>query len=61
MKNKFDFSENEIEFLLGKTHAHKLKEILYGSETEVLPKVEKEEKVEEKEKNENIQPSLFDF
>jgi hypothetical protein len=62
MKNKLDLSENEIEFLLGKTHAHKLKEILYGSETEVLPTVEKEEINEEDiEKNENIQQSLFDF
>ena len=63
MKNKLNLSENEIEFLLGKTHKYKLKEILHGSETEVLPVVQKEEKTKKinEEKMEKAQHSLFDF
>ena len=61
MRDKLDLSENEIEFLLGKTHQHKLKEILYASETEVLPSVEEKSKVEAEDKKEDTQHSLFDF
>jgi len=62
MKQKFDFTESEIKYLLGKTHAHKLKEILHGIETvHVKPTPEEATTSDEKEKHENIQQSLFDF
>jgi len=62
MKQKFGFTESEIKYLLGKTHAHKLKEILHGIETvHVKPTPEEVTTSDEKEKHENIQQSLFDF
>lgn len=62
MKNKFDFSESEIEFLLGKSHAHKLKEIMRFSEIENIKPIKEGFSEEiEKEEKENIQQSLFDF
>ena len=65
MKNKLNLTEAEIKFLLGKSHAHKLKEILLTSEVEHLQelKAKKEQKVEkiEEEKKEDMQQSLFDF
>ena len=68
MKKKFDLSENEVEYLLGKTHAYKLKEIISASELEDIIKPIKEPvkekttmKIEKKDKKEKIQQSLFDF
>ena len=61
-KNKYNLTENEIEYLLGKIHAYKLKEILLSSEIEKIKPL-KEEPVEkiEKERKEKIQQNLFDF
>ena len=60
MKNKYDLTETEIGFLLGKNHSHKLKEILADfpvKETkEVKPVV-----TEVKEEKEKTQQKLFDF
>ncbi len=60
MKEKLDLNEDEVEFLLGKTHAHKIKEIMASSELERLEITEKEEE-NIKEKVDNNQQSLFDF
>jgi len=64
MKNKYDFTETEIKYLLGKSHAHKLKEILSSPKKDKIKPI-KEETIEiketQKERNENIQQSLFDF
>ena len=62
MKNRFDFSEAEIKYLLGEAHQHKLKEIIHGDETayEKLTPEEIEEPPD-KEKKENLQQSLLDF
>ncbi|MDX1799104.1 MAG: replication factor C large subunit [Candidatus Lokiarchaeia archaeon] len=61
MKNKYDFSESEIKYLLGKDHNHKLKEIIAGLNLEHIEPI-KEKKTQEKEEDkENIQQSLFDF
>lgn len=62
MKQKFDFTEGEIKYLLGKTHAHKLKEILHSTAT-IHKKLTKEEAnvPPEEEMHENIQQSLFEF
>ena len=62
MKKKLDLSEQEISYLLGNAHKHKLQEIINSNE----PKLEKaiSEKVYEgnkKEEKENIQHSLLDF
>jgi replication factor C large subunit len=61
-KNKYNLTENEIEYLLGKTHAYKLKEILLSSEIEKIKPIPEEpvEKIE-KERKEKIQQNLFDF
>jgi len=64
MKNKFDFTENEIKYLLGKTHSHKLKSILNPMEKiKKIPIQEKEPSklIQKEEKKEDIQQSLFDF
>jgi len=64
MKNKFDFTENEIKYLLGEKHANKLKSIMHPVEKiKEIPIEEKESiKPEQKEeKKEDIQQSLFDF
>ena len=64
MKNQYDLTEPEIEFLLGKTHAYKLKEIIAASEIEKAQVVKEEKsdnkKIEDEDK-EKIQQSLFDF
>lgn len=57
MKEKLDLTENEVEFLLGETHAHKFKEIMASSELEKL-EIDEEKRDE---KADNIQQSLFDF
>lgn len=68
MKNRLDFSENEIEYLLGEKYHHKLKEILQLSEkmdekqieikSTPMSDIEKEDK---ENKQEIKQPSIFDF
>jgi hypothetical protein len=62
MKRKLDLSETEISYILGKSHKHKLNEILNPKEVitqEIEVEEEKEKTVEEK--KENLQQSLFDF
>jgi replication factor C large subunit len=67
MKNKFDLSENEIKYLLGKKHAHKMKDILRSSEPPHVKPIEDEvtvsESPDEKEEKEVKvkQQNLFDF
>ena len=62
MKNKFDLSESEIKYLLGKSHQYKLKEILLSRDITADKVVNKEsEKSFEEDKKEEIQQSLFDF
>jgi len=64
MKNKFDFSEQEIKFLLGKSNTHKLKEILLSKEKTQTRTVDQEPSTEKKikeDKKEDIQQTLFDF
>ena len=50
MKNKFDFGEAEIKYLLGKSHQHKLKEILLSLES-IATKPAKEDSVQPVEKD----------
>ncbi|MEF8847902.1 MAG: replication factor C large subunit [Candidatus Thermoplasmatota archaeon] len=60
IKQKFDFSEKEIEFIAGKKNLDKVKEILRSSEkgNEVLTD-KKDENKEQKEKNKKLQKKLF--
>ena len=60
MKNKYNLSESEIEYILGKGYTHKLKEIIAGSTHEHIEPI-KEEKTKKEEDKENIQQSLFNF
>jgi len=60
MKNKYNFSESEIEYILGKGYIHKLKEIIAES-TDDHTKPLKEEKTKKEEDKEKIQQSLFNF
>ncbi len=61
MKKTLDLTENEVEFLLGVTHASKLKQIMSSSETEKLEISEGKKEEASEEKSDNIQQSLFDF
>jgi len=65
MKNKFDLTENEIEYLLGKKNAHKIKEIFNSSDVDKIKTIETEigqtNNRSFNDKKENAQPSLFDF
>ncbi|MEF8880069.1 MAG: hypothetical protein V5A64_06745, partial [Candidatus Thermoplasmatota archaeon] len=70
MKKKYDLTEPEIKYLLGDKHSHKLKDILRGSkrikketieEKKPTKNKDKEEDGDKKEKDEEIQQSLFDF
>jgi replication factor C large subunit len=61
MKQKYDFTESEIKYLLGKSHSHKLKEILHRNEIIHVKPTKEETVTYEEEKHENIQQSLFDF
>ena len=64
MKNKYDLSESEIKYILGKAHLGKLKEILNPPVEVDLKSVEKPKTTgipDESDKKENIQQSLFDF
>ena len=69
MKNRLDFSESEIKYLLGEKYMHKMKDILQFSgktdekQIEInVPVNNKEKEGNKKEKNREIkQPSIFDF
>jgi len=63
MTKKFDFTENEINFLLGEKHQHKIKEILHSSEAiaEVKPIEEEVVLSVEEDKKDSKQQSIFDF
>ena len=63
MKKKLDLTESETQFLLGKSHAHKLKEIMLSSELEDQKTIKVEEKPAEEieEEKRDIQQSLLDF
>jgi replication factor C large subunit len=61
MKNKFDFSETEIKYLLGISHKHKLKDILKSPEIIYEKPIQEGTDGKKEEKKENIQPSLLDF
>ena len=63
IKRRFDFTENELKYILGAKHLHKLKDILRFSEkiTTVKPIKEEASVAIEEDKKEISQPSLFDF
>jgi len=64
MKQKFDFTEYEIKYLLGEQHAHKINEILRSSELVHVKPLSEEPVIAAKkkeEKAESRQQSLFDF
>jgi replication factor C large subunit len=61
MKNKFDLSEAEIKYLLGKSHQHKLKDILLSREPVYERPTQEELDEFGEEKKENLQQSLLDF
>jgi replication factor C large subunit len=62
MKNKFDFSEAEIKYILGKSQKYKLKEILLSREPNLVKKTQSEiENSEDNEEKEELQQSLLDF
>jgi len=63
MKNKLNLNEQEIKYLLGKKHAHKLKEILLSKEKTYEKPIEHKDSVEKsiEERKEEIQQTLFDF
>ncbi len=64
MKKRFDFSETEIKYILGKNYLHKLEEILSNSETKIdvepLKEITTDSPIVEEVK-ESQQQSLFDF
>jgi len=62
MKNKFNFTESEIKYLLGESHQHKFKEILHSIEP-IYTKIKHKEPDEstEKDKKVKLQQSLLDF
>jgi len=62
MKNKLDFSESEIKYLLGESHKNKLKDIMNSPEKVYeKPLTTGLSEEDEKEKPESMQQSLFDF
>lgn len=61
MKNKHGFSDEEIEYLLGKSHVHKLKEIIAVSELEKTQPIKQEKEEIGEDDKEQVQQSLFDF
>ncbi len=65
MKDEYELSEDEVKYLLGKSHSYKLKEIMLDKKTEHIKKldenIKKEEQEELKEDKEKNQQSLFDF
>jgi len=63
MKHKYDFSEPEIKFLLGKEHGHKLKEIMLSKKLSRPESTDQKQEIKEKtvEEKEEIQQTLFDF
>ena len=62
MKQRFDFTESEIKYLLGKSHSHRLKDILRSSEVVDIQPIKEEVTVPDvKEKKEIKQQNLLDF
>jgi replication factor C large subunit len=65
MKDKYDFTENEIEYLLGKNHLYKLKEIIHLSQTDFIEpldkKIDTQEDYSKEKDNEKHQQSIFEF
>jgi len=61
MKNKFDLTESEIKYLLGKKQEKKLKDIMQGIEIDVQQSQEEFPKLNEEDSKEELQQSLFDF
>jgi len=65
MKQRFDFSESEVKYLLGEKYAHKLEEILRTSETAIIKPIEEETIADLSEDEPDVkasrQQSLFDF
>ena len=61
MKNLHDFSDEEVEYLLGKNHAHKFKEIIAATEHKKIQPIIQEKEKNMKEEKEKVQQSLFDF
>ncbi len=63
MNKQFEFSEQELSYLVGKTRARKLKEIIEGETVHTKQFVAESEPIAEKkkEKQEEKQQSLFDF
>jgi len=64
MKNRFDFSESEIKFLLGKANKHRLKDIMRSSERiyeKAIPKENYKESKKEEEKKEILRQSSLNF
>ena len=62
MKNRFDLSESEIKFLLGKDHLDKLNMIVAPTQIIKTTHINNDEKLLKiKDKKENIQQNLFDF
>ncbi len=62
MKDKYNLGEDEIEYLLGKSHSYKLKEIMHGKKPNLVKPLDKKEEKEalDEDKSKN-QQSLFDF
>jgi replication factor C large subunit len=62
MKNKFDFSEAEIKYILGESHKYKFKEILLSREQIYIKRTKSEnENSNDLEEKEELQQSLFNF
>ncbi len=61
MTTRLDLTEAEARFLLGKTHEHRLPEILNDTETVAVERRVDKQSVEKKESEETRQPSLLDF
>ena len=63
MKHRYDFSEPEIKFLLGKEHSNKLKEIMLSKKKSQPEPTDQKQEIKERtvEEKEEIQQTLFDF
>jgi replication factor C large subunit len=65
MKDKYNLTESEVEYILGQNHSYKLKEIIQASKTGVIEpldkKIDTEEDDSEEKYNEKHQQSIFDF
>jgi replication factor C large subunit len=61
MKNNFNLSEAEVEYLLGKKSSHKIKEIMLTSKLANIRPLTEEEFEKDDENKQKIQQSLFDY